>query len=71
MDILIFKTNLADKTILRKASPIIRALQGIIRWTVDLHDDDKVLRIETLSLTPQYVEATLRNAGYYCEELKD
>ncbi len=70
MDILIFKTNVEDKKQVRKLFPVLRTLDGILRWNVDLHDIDKVLRIEAVSIAPQRVETVLQQAGYFCKELE-
>jgi len=71
MDILIFKTNLNNPTLINQAKPVIQNMQGIQRWNVDMHDCDNVLRIEATELSPRSVENILKNAGYYCEELQD
>jgi len=70
MDILVFKTNVEDKKQVRKLFPVLRTLDGILRWNVDLHDIDKVLRIEAVSIAPQRVETVLQQAGYFCKELE-
>jgi len=72
MEILVFKTNLQDKQHISGARKILKTIQGILYWNVDLHDTDKILRIEAneLILAPQRIEQTLMQAGYYCEELK-
>ncbi|MBN9296770.1 MAG: hypothetical protein J0I41_07150 [Filimonas sp.] len=70
MEILIFKTNLVDKKHVTKARAYLKTLQGILKWNVDLHDIDKVLRIEAEQLSPQTVELALTQAGYYCKELE-
>jgi hypothetical protein len=69
MEILVFKTNLRYRKNILHAGDFLNQLQGIIRWNVDLHDKDKVLRIEAKDLNPRIVESTLSNAGYSCEEL--
>jgi len=73
MQILVFKTNLEDKLHIKAARKILSKIQGILYWNVDLHDIDKILRIEAseLLVVPVRVEQTLRQEGYYCEELKD
>jgi len=70
MDILVFKTNVEDKKQVRKLFPVLRTMQGITRWNVDLHDIDKVLRIEAVSLSPRSIETVLQQAGYFCKELE-
>lgn len=71
MDILVFKTNIEDSKQIKYLSPHLKALNGIIKWNVDLNDCDKVLRIETEQLQPHAVVNVLVNAGYYCTELLD
>ena len=73
MQILVFKTNLKDKQHISAARKLLSKIQGILYWNVDLHDIDKILRIEAneMLLVPVSVEQTLQQAGYYCEELKD
>ena len=71
MDILIFKTNLADKKHVKKLFPLFRSMQGISRWNVDLEDCEKILRIEAEQLCAEQIETMLANAGYFCEELQD
>lgn len=69
MDILVFKTNVESKKQVRKLFSVLRPMSGISRWNVDLHDIDKVLRIEAISLSPRSIETVLQQAGYFCKEL--
>lgn len=71
MDILIFKTNLANGSLVNHIKPHIQNIPGIRKWNVDLHDVDCVLRIEAVDVSPRSIENTLQHAGYYCEELVD
>ena len=71
MDILVFKTNLEDHKHVRKLFPVLKNIEGVMRWNVDLEDHEKILRIEAQCLSPRSVESALSNAGYYCEELQD
>lgn len=70
MEILVFKTDLYDKQRISLARKLLKELQGILYWNVDLHDDDKILRIETVDVPPQRVELLLRLGGIRCEELR-
>ena len=70
MQILIFKTNLADPKSISDLGPVLDIHPHIIQWNVDLHDIDKVLRIETDHLAPHSIELILATAGYYCKELE-
>ncbi len=71
MEILVFKTNLHYKRNLRRVVPYLDELKGVIKWNIDFHDKDKILRIVSNDLSPRLVEKTLKNAGYACEELPD
>ena len=70
MDILVFKTNLRYRKNIHHIGTYLANLQGIIRWNVDLHDKDRILRIEAQNLNPRVIETTLSHAGYSCEELE-
>jgi hypothetical protein len=69
MNILVFKTNVEDIKQVRKISPHIRNMAGVLKWNIDLHDHDKVLRIVTDVLSAKYIEEKIMSAGYYCKEL--
>ncbi len=71
MNILVFKTNIRYKKHLNEIVPYLNSTAGILRWNVDFHDKDKILRIEASNLNPQSVETMLQGAGYFCEELED
>jgi hypothetical protein len=69
MEVLVFKTNIRYRKNIDDIGTHLDSLQGIIRWNVDLHDRDKVLRIEAQGLCAREIENTLAGAGYSCEEL--
>ena len=71
MEILIFKTDIANSWHKNMAQKLLGNLQGILRWSVDVEDIDHVLRVEANNLPPRHVELVLALAGYYCEEMKD
>ena len=71
MNILVFKTDVENIKQVRLVSPHLRSLPDIIKWNFDLHDCDRVLRIETNTLTPQVIETLLQDAGFFCKELED
>ncbi len=68
MDVLIFKTNLTR----RRQSVVANALaglRGLIRWTVDYEDCDRVLRIESEYVSAQVVVERLNRMNILCREL--
>jgi len=69
MDILVFKTNVKDINQVRKISSHIRNINGVLKWNIDLHDCDKVLRVEADGLSPHSIEEIIQRAGYFCKEL--
>jgi copper chaperone len=71
MRVLVFKTNIRYKKEVRSLTGYLDKLPGLHRWNVDLHDTDKVLRIETSQLEPENITQVIHTAGYKCEELPD
>ncbi len=71
MEILVFKTNVTDRKIKRKLFPLLRSVEGILKWNIDFDDEDKVLRVESLHISPRDIENKLRSAGIFCSELPD
>ena len=70
MQILVFKTNLANTRHIKKIGPSLNLHPHIREWNVDLHDCDKILRVVSEHIGPDEVESIVFNAGYFCEELK-
>ncbi len=71
MEILVFKTDIRDRRRIIEVEPHIENIEGIIKWNVDLHDRDNILRVEADTISPRVIERQLQQAGYYCEELED
>ncbi len=70
MEVLVFKTNLRYKKQVTAVASSLNNIEGVQKWNVDLHDCDKVLRIEANNISPQVIKHTLLRAGYFCEELE-
>lgn len=70
-DIHVLKTNILNVEDLNKLVPVLTDEFRILKWTVDLHDVDKVLRIESNDISQQEVIELISAAGYCCEELPD
>ena len=68
--ILVFKTNIARKRDLKQLKPVFESRTEVLKWNVDLDDDDKVLRIESTDLAAETVENLLLTIGFKCSELK-
>ncbi|OOQ60609.1 hypothetical protein [Mucilaginibacter pedocola] len=70
MDVLIFKTSVATPSQASRLQPMLSALADIKRYTFDLEDCDRVLRIESTRIESQTIKHILRMAGFSCEELQ-
>lgn len=71
LHVLVFKTSIAEPKDLLRAGAILAAVPGILNWSVDTEDIDKVLRVESTTLNTQTIINVLSQAGYCCEELPD
>jgi hypothetical protein len=71
MEVYVFKTNVRYKKNINELARHLDTIADIKKWNIDLHDKEKILRIEALDLSPRAVEQTLQNAGFFCKELVD
>lgn len=70
MVILIFKTTLCCPADVVKVSTELNEIVGINNWTVDVGDEDKVLRMKVQRDVSERVRHVLIQFGYSCEVLK-
>lgn len=70
MEIYIFKTNIDKMHHVRKLYPILKAIQGVLRWNLDTEDVDRILRVEVMGVSPRNIERILNSEGYYCREVR-
>jgi hypothetical protein len=71
MEILVFKTDIIDRRQISSVELQLNQISGIIRWNVDLHDCDSILRVVSDNISPRLIEQQMLEAGYYCSELED
>ncbi|WP_205512710.1 hypothetical protein [Longitalea arenae] len=71
VQVLVFRTNLVSAKDIWRISPLMSVTPGILKWNVDQHDIDNVLRIETAWLLPEDIIRIVTAVGYLCEELPD
>ena len=69
MEVLVFKTNLANNSSITDIESYLDIHPYIKRWNVDRKDRDNILRVESNGIAGTEIENILLNAGYYCEEL--
>ena len=67
----IFKTNIRYKKDVKVVYPYLTNCPDIIHWNVDLHDCDKILRLELNTANTAIIRTHINSLGYFCEELID
>ena len=69
--LLILKTNIRSKQMLKMLVPAFNRHQSIQRWSVDLEDVDKVLRVEANENTEEReIIQLVEKHGFYAEDLE-
>jgi hypothetical protein len=71
MHILVFSTNIQSKEDFPAVGRALSSCSGISKWNVDLHDCDKVLRIESSDNICEEIIHSICQAGFICRELED
>ena len=67
--ILLFKTNINCQSAMLVLHAVLDGNPDIEQWTVDLDDEDYVLRVVSYKVTHQQIIALLNKYGYNCCEL--
>ena len=67
--ILLFKTNISCADDKQQLHAMLDNNEGITQWSVDVEDEDRVLRIISYTLTHQQIINLLNCHGYECCEL--
>lgn len=68
--VLVLKTNIKSELMKKKVEPHFNNHKSIYKWSIDLEDIDKVLRIEACHKLPQIeVLNLISSAGFSGEEL--
>jgi len=62
-----FKTNINCSGCVAKVTPLLNALEGILKWQVDTNQKDKILTVETETDRETIVQV-VKNAGFNIEE---
>jgi hypothetical protein len=71
MEVFVFKTNINGIHHIEKLKTYFNNRDEILRWSVDMQDIDKVLRVEAESDNPSDIINIVQTAGFECEELPD
>lgn len=71
MEIFVFRTGVIDHTGISKIAPQLDSMTGIYKWSFDLEDHEKILRVEAAGILPGQIVKVLEGMNYHCEELPD
>ncbi|WP_420317070.1 hypothetical protein [Ekhidna sp.] len=72
MKLIILKTDIKTKRQLNQLKPALSQNDCIARWSIDMDDVDRVLKVETKKDAPKSeMLHFVRSQGVYCEELPD
>lgn len=71
IQVLIFQTNISQKNDVDKAGKALKDHEGILDWSIDTGDIDKVLRVEAEGIEAKDVIDLMINEGFFCKELND
>lgn len=64
MNTLKFKTSIKCGGCIATVTPFLNKIEGISKWSVDTNSPDKILTVETESVSPEEITNTLKSAGY-------
>ncbi len=68
-DILVFKTSIQTTVEVQFLKSILDNQEGILSWSVDLDDWEKILRIESEGINPDQIVSTLEDENIRCKQL--
>lgn len=66
----IFRTSITSKQEVTRLDFLLRKYPDVKRWSVDLEDWEKVLRVECIHMNALDIAAILRVIGIYAVELE-
>ncbi len=64
-----FKTNIMCGSCIAKITPVLEANKEIISWELNVQDPQKILNIETKSISEEKLISMVKDAGYKAEPL--
>lgn len=66
---LVFSTSLQTEEDVNRISDTLNRLPGILEWSVDLEDWEKVLRVEVSGVDAGTIMSVLRERGVFTREM--
>ena len=71
MEVLVFRTDINTDENIKDISEQLNSIRGVFKWTVDLEDHEKILRVESRGVTADEVTRAVKDKNYLCEEHPD
>ncbi len=66
-----YKTNINCNGCIAAVTPSLDATEGIVNWSVDTDNPDKILTVEVEGIDSQKVEEAVKKAGYNIEPISE
>jgi copper chaperone len=64
-----FKTNINCSGCVEKVTPVLNEKKDIKEWNADTANPDKILTVQTETLTAEQVKTIVNQAGYNAEKI--
>ena len=71
MEVLVFRTGVNNTENIDAIAGKFNSMNGIHKWSFDFDDNERILRVESVGISPREIENVLTGMNYYCEELPD
>jgi hypothetical protein len=65
----IFKTNVSTNHDLKKLKPYLNSLMEDLKWTIDLFDSDRILRVDSSMNKNREITSVVNSLGFVCINL--
>jgi copper chaperone len=69
METLTFKTNINCSSCVAKVTPHLKEEKGILNWKVDTANPQKILTVETDTLSGEEVIQIIKKSGYTAHKI--
>ena len=70
MQILKFRTNIANQDYTEELTQSLNQVTGLSKWEVDSESEDNILSVSGEKLNPQDIEDAIQKAGFKAELLR-
>lgn len=70
MSVFIFVSNINTEQDVNRVKPVFNNHEAIIKWSVDLTDEEKVLRVVTNTFQWRELVSLVKTCGYDCYRME-